>query len=117
MFIQSLEAYSAARLYALESLKINEEFDDKTGVGDALNLFAALAVAAGDLEKAGRLFGAAQTIYDSIGCKPEKIDQEFLDRYIKEARETMGDEAFEAVFREGKSIRMKDAIAFVRETD
>jgi hypothetical protein len=104
-------------LYALESLKISEELGDKIATGDALGTFAALAAAAGEMEKAARLFGAARAIYDATGSKLAKADQIFFDRYIEEARATIGEEAFEAAFSQGKAMRLKKAVASARETD
>jgi tetratricopeptide (TPR) repeat protein len=109
--------YKAARLYALESLKISEELGDKINTGIALGIFAALAVAAGEMEKAARFFGAAQAIYDATGYKSDKVDQIFFDRYTEEARAAIGEEAFEAAFSEGKAMRLKKAVATARETN
>jgi non-specific serine/threonine protein kinase len=109
--------YKAARLYALESLKISEELGDKIATGDTLGTFAALAVAAGEMEKAARLFGAAQAIYDAAGYKLDITDQIFFYRYTEEARAAIGEEAFEAAFGEGKAMRLKKAVALARETD
>ncbi len=109
--------YNAALSFALEGLKISEELGDKIVTGNALGIFAALAVAAGEMEKAARLFGAAQTIFDAIGYKSDKVDQIFFDRYNSEARAAMGEEAFEAAFSEGKAMRLKKAVALARETD
>lgn len=107
--------YKAARLYALESLKISEELGDKILTGYALGTFAALAVAAGEMEKGARLFGAAQAIYDATGNKSDKVDQIFFDRYNGEALAAMGDETFEAAEAEGRAMSMKEAIALARE--
>jgi predicted ATPase len=108
--------YKTALSFALESLKIFKELGDEIFIGIGLGIFAALAVAAGETEKAARLFGAAQAIFDATGFKLDKVDQMFFDRYIGEARAGIGEEAFEAAFREGQSMRLKDAIALARET-
>jgi hypothetical protein len=75
-----------------------------------------LAVSAGETEKAARLFGAEQAIYDAHGYKLDIADQIFFDRYINEARARMGGEASEAAFQEGKQMRLKKAVALARET-
>ncbi len=69
------------------------------------------------MEKAARLFGAAQAIYDAAGSKSDKADQIFVDRYTEEARAAIGEEAFEAAFSEGKAMRLKKAVASARETN
>jgi predicted ATPase len=108
--------YKAALSFALEGLKISEELGDKIRTGTALGIFAGLAVTVGEMEKAARLFGAAQAIYDAIGYKLVKADEIFFDHYISEARAQMNDEAYEAAFLEGQMMRMKKAIALARET-
>ena len=59
---------------------------------------------------------SAQAIYDAIGYEIEKVDQEFVDLYLTEARDLMGDEAFAAMFKEGQTMSLNNAIALVRET-
>jgi len=112
-----LEDYQSALLNALESLQVSEELGDKISMGDALNIFGALAVAAGEMEKAARLWAAAQAIYKATGFKLEKVDREFNDRYISEARAAIGDKLFDASFEQGRLMRLKEAIALARETD
>jgi non-specific serine/threonine protein kinase len=107
--------YKSAFSYALEGLKISEELGDKIVTGHALGIFAALAAATGETEKAARLFGAMQAIYDAIGYKLYKADKIFFDRYTREARTAIGEEAFEAAFREGQSAGLRNAIALVCE--
>ena len=109
--------YNSALLNAFESLKVSEELGDKISMGDALNIFGALAVKAGEMEKAARLWAAAQAIYETTGFKLEKVDREFNDRYISEARAAIGDKAFASAFEEGQSMRLKEAIALARETN
>ena len=107
--------YKAALSFALEALKTCEELGDKVYTGLSLGIFAALAAAAGEVEKAAQLFGAMQAVYDAMGYKLEKADQIFLDRYTGEAREALGERGFEVAFREGQSMRLKKAIALARE--
>jgi predicted ATPase/serine/threonine protein kinase len=109
------EDYKSALSYAFESLKISEELGNRIFTGITLGIFAALGVAAGETEKSARLFGAMQAIHDAIGYKSDKIDQIFFDRYISKARAKIGCETFEAAFEEGRSMRLKDAIALARE--
>jgi predicted ATPase len=108
--------YQSATSFALEGLKVSEEFGNKIVTGTALGVFAALAVAAGEPEKAARLWGAAQAIFDAADYKLDKTDQDFVDRYVGEARAAVGDEAYEASHREGRAMRFEHAVALARET-
>ncbi len=112
-----MKDFRSARSYCLESLKVSEQLGDKKGIGGALDRLAALAVKDGRMEKAAQLWGAAQSIFEAIGYKTEKVDQDFKDLYASEARTALGDEAFDAAQAKGKSMRMKRAIALARETD
>ena len=85
--------------------------------GIVLGIFAALAVIAKEMEKAARLFGAAQAVFDAIGYKLDKADREFVDHYTGEARLALGEEAFSSVFEEGKQMRLKKAVALARENN
>ncbi|CAN5134483.1 hypothetical protein BH20ACI1_BH20ACI1_07200 [soil metagenome] len=107
--------YQASREYSLEALQISEKIGDKTVVALAINVLAALAYKIGKPEKAARLTGAAAAIYESIGHKPGKVDQDFIDRYISETRAIMGDEAFDKSFDKGRSMPLQDAVALARE--
>lgn len=109
--------YNSAVSFALETLKLSEELGDKIFTGAALGTFAALAVAAGKIEKAARLFGAAQAIFDETGYKLEKADQEFNNRFIKEAQLKITENTFEAAFQKGKSMPLNEAVSLAREMD
>jgi predicted ATPase/serine/threonine protein kinase len=110
------EDYQSARSYALESLEVSEELEDKISIGDALNVFGALAVKAGRMEKSAQFYGAAQAIYEATGFELERVDREFIARYTEEAQAAIGSEAFDAALAEGRSMKMKKAIALARET-
>lgn len=112
-----LEDYQSSRSYCLESLKVSEELGDKKGIGGALDRLAALAVKDGKMEKAARLWGVAKTIFEAIGYKIEKVDQDFKDRYSNEARTVIGNEVFEVAEAEGRAMQLKKAIALARETN
>lgn len=111
-----LQEDKAARLYALKCLKISEELDDKTSIGDALNVFAALAIADEDLEKSAHLFGSAQAIHQATGYKLDKVDQKFVDFYHEKAQTQMGEACFNEKFQEGQKLSLKNAIALACET-
>jgi non-specific serine/threonine protein kinase len=107
--------YQSAISYTLECLEATEDLGDKRNMGITLSIFGALAVAAGEMEKAARLWGAAQGIFDAIGFKLVKVDQEFNDRYICDARAAIGDEAFETAFEKGRSMPLKEALTLARQ--
>lgn len=109
--------YQAAVSYTLECLEVSEVLGDKRNMGITLSIFGGLAVIAGETEKAARLWGAAQGIFDAIGFKLVKVDQEFNERYISRCREIIGDEAFEAAFQTGRAMPLKEAMSLARQID
>jgi predicted ATPase/serine/threonine protein kinase len=111
------EDYEAALPYALEALDVSEKLGDRILLAHALDKLGAVAVAAGEPEKAARLWGAARAIFESKGFKIEITEQRFLDRYEASARSAIGDAAFRAACREGQSMHLKKALALARETD
>ncbi|HQZ81855.1 MAG TPA: tetratricopeptide repeat protein [Pyrinomonadaceae bacterium] len=112
-----LEDYQASHAYTLESMKISEEMGSTVSIGYALERFAALAVIGGEMERAARLSGAMESIYEAAGYKIEEVDRLFLERYLGEARSAMGLAAFELAKTDGKSMSVKDAIALARENE
>ncbi len=113
----ALEDYAASRVYGLETLKLAEEAGDKLGIGFALERFLALAVIDGEAEKAVRLFGALENIYESAGYKIEGVDEIFLNRYLDQARNAIGDEKYNHAKTEGRQLSLADAIALARENE
>ena len=109
--------YQSSLSYFLEALKLSEELGDKRVISAVLDGLAALAVKTGKIEKAGHLWGAAQAISQATGDKIERVAKDFNDRYGKEARSIIGDEAFDVALVEGRTMRMKEAIALAREVD
>ena len=83
-------------------------------MGITLSIFGALAVAAGAMENAAILWGAAQAVFDAIGFKLVRVDHDFNESYISEARTTIGDAAFDAAFEKGQSIPLKESIELAR---
>jgi predicted ATPase/DNA-binding winged helix-turn-helix (wHTH) protein len=107
--------YPSAIVYTLECLEVTEDLGDKRNMGITLSICAALAVVGGKMEKAARLWGAAQGVFDAIAFKLVKVDQEFNERYTSEARAAIGDEAFEATFEKGRSMPLKEAMMLARQ--
>lgn len=106
--------YDSAYQYAAENLIDTEASNYKIEIGITLNIFAALLAAGGGMEKAARLWGAAQAIFDATGYKLEKADQEFYDHYLCQVQTELSKETFGTAFKEGQSMPLKQAIAFAR---
>jgi len=111
----SMEDYTASREYALESLRLAKTAGDSVGIGFTMERFMALSVIEGEPQKAARIYGALEKIYEASGFMVEAVDQAFLDSYLDKARAAIGDANFNQAIIDGHSISIKDLIAEIVE--
>jgi non-specific serine/threonine protein kinase len=94
----------------LEAVRI---LGDSAGAARAIDLLGVAAVAAGDHERAARLFGAAQgiwhTVADTIGSEPFRDRRE---RARSLARDELGAAEFDAVCAAGSELSVEDAVGY-----
>lgn len=109
-----LEDFDAARSYCLETLEASEKIGDKIMTGNALDRFGALAVKTGEPKKAAHLWGAAQAIYDGIGYKLEKVERDFNEKYITEARTAIG-ASFDDEYAKGYKLNVEKAVKLAQK--
>ena len=83
--------------------------------------FAGMVAAQGqqraELERAARLFGAAEALEDSMIARPEFaiFDNGALQAPIAMLRTRLGDDAFAAAWAEGRAMTLEQAIAYALE--
>ena len=105
---------TAADLYR-ESLSVSWATGLNPLVQSALEGFACVAGAKGDVERAARLWGAAQALHET---KNIPRDTDFLaeaDARISAVRTGMGDEAWEEVWRTGRAMTLDRAVSYALE--
>ncbi|HEX8650105.1 MAG TPA: protein kinase [Pyrinomonadaceae bacterium] len=100
-----------ARACFRETIRIDQKLGDRARVSYSLDGFGALAVARREMRRAARLFGAADHLRQSSGYALEPLDRQFRDRYAQEARNGLGEGEYEMAEREGRALRMREAIA------
>jgi predicted ATPase/serine/threonine protein kinase len=105
----------AARACFRETIGIDQKMGDRARVSYSLDGFGALAVVRGEMRRAARLFGAADQLRASSGYAIEPLDREFRDRYASEARAALDESDYAAAEREGRALRMREAIALALE--
>ncbi|MDQ6917459.1 MAG: tetratricopeptide repeat protein [Pseudomonadota bacterium] len=95
-----------------ESLAIHRELGHRSGAAFSLEglAFAALALAAPG--RAVRLWGAAERLRGEIGSPYPPDERVRYDREVAAARATMGDDAFDRTWQEGRSMTWKEAIEY-----
>ena len=77
-----------------------------------LEAFAVLAAAQNQMERAARLFGAAESLYASTHFEMSPKERGEHDQAITTTRAALGEEAFAAAWAEGRMMTMEQASAF-----
>jgi predicted ATPase/class 3 adenylate cyclase len=96
----------------VEAFEAFQEVGDREGLAECLELTAALAAGSERHEAAGRIAGAAAALRDAIGVPvASPADRARLERYLRRAREALGDEEFERAFAAGAELSQGSAVA------
>lgn len=104
--------HADARRQAAECLEIFRQQGNRNGLCGALDVFAALAQAARDPERALRLSGAAAAIRSEIRTPLAPRWAEVLRSLVVEpARQALGDRA-DAIWSEGAAMGEEEAVAY-----
>jgi predicted ATPase/transcriptional regulator with XRE-family HTH domain len=105
---------AVARERFAESLKEFRAVGLPRGVAEALAGFAAVAAhrrTPGAAVRAARLWGAADAIHAAEGTPVWPADEAERARYEALARETLGNEAFDAAYGDGRALSSEQAVA------
>lgn len=87
----------------------------RIGIIDVLEGLAALASSQDSFTEAARIFGAAQAARDDIGYGRLPGASERYKRALDDARDRMGDVAFDAAWVEGQRLSLDEILTFVRK--
>jgi non-specific serine/threonine protein kinase len=92
------------------SLRLNYEMSDPYGVAFVMDRFAVLASLTGQPERALRLTGAAETLREQVGARPNALEQKYIDQQIETAQLALGRMA-DTALTAGRGLGVADAIA------
>ncbi len=95
-----------------ESLILCRRVDDKWVSVECLEGLARIASAAGQCERAVRLFAAGDVLREAIGWHPAPIDQAQHGQDVFSARAGLGEKAFVAAWAEGREMTLEQAIEY-----
>jgi non-specific serine/threonine protein kinase len=90
-----MKTYSATISYPLEGL-------------------ALLARAQNQMERAARLFGAAEGLYSPVRFAMSTAERAEHDEAIASVRSALGKEAFSVLYQEGRSLSLQEAVSYAR---
>ena len=112
--------YRKARALFQESLELHREYGYRIGMmEECLGGFAAILGLTGKPEPAARLFGAMESLLESIRMTrgTDATDQKEYDHYIAVVRSQLDKAAFAKAWAEGRAMTLEQAIEFaLRET-
>ncbi|MFP3988223.1 AAA family ATPase [Streptomyces sp. E11-3] len=118
-YVQGQAAFGLGRLdeaatHTRTALKGKAALHDSIGIAMALDLLASVAAATGQGERAARLLGISQRIWDTTGRSQVGLPDLLAAREAceRQARETTGDTGYEAAFRKGLEDSTDDGLAY-----
>ena len=106
-----------ARANASQALRIFHQYGDVAGITLALDDFASLAVAADDLPRAARLWGAARALSSAGGVGlADFVDQQYEFYSRPNARFSLNSEELERYALEGRAMTLDESVAYALGT-
>jgi non-specific serine/threonine protein kinase len=108
---------AASRLFA-EGIAPSEEMGDRGNVAHILEALGIVAGARGETLKAARLLGASEALTSAIGLRGHtyyRPDRALYERVEAEAKDALGEEAFEAAMQEGRAMPPGRAVEYALE--
>jgi non-specific serine/threonine protein kinase len=105
--------YKAARGFVEESLAMRAEFGDKVSLGEGLVILAAVHSAEGRLEEAGRLFGAAEAMYEAASAKMEPVVLRIYNQAAPDTRSRLGEDNWRKAHEDGRSMTLEQVMSAV----
>jgi non-specific serine/threonine protein kinase len=106
-----LQDLASAMAMQKESLTYRWEIRNTEDVAHGLSNMAMVAVAAGAIERAARLFGAAESTHELIGNPVKEPEKTIYQRYIDKTRASMDAESFQAAWTAGRALNLETAVA------
>ncbi|MER5258167.1 hypothetical protein [Streptomyces sp. NPDC002855] len=103
-----------AAAHARTALKGKALLHDSIGSATAIDVLASLDAVTGRGERAARLLGIGQQIWDTTGPPQVGVPELLAARQAceRQARDSIGDDAYEAAFRKGMEDSIDDGITY-----
>lgn len=109
---QSQGDYVTARSLHTEAIVICQEIHHFYGAGFHSEALATLAATQNKLDRAARLFGAAEEVLPAIRFEMFAAERDRHDQVLAAVRTALGEEAFDAVYEEGKKLTLDEVVAY-----
>lgn len=103
--------FAAARVSLAASLRLFRELADRKGMAENLKETAAVLLAQSETRNAARLWGASQSLRESIGSPMAPLEKVRHEGLLEQARLSLGENAFAAAWDKGCSLTWEQAAA------
>jgi predicted ATPase/tRNA A-37 threonylcarbamoyl transferase component Bud32 len=104
--------YQQAEQFALEGLALLYELKLKYHSTIVLSMLAGPVASLGKAERAARLLGASEAIFESMSVSLQPADQIEIESYIKLARDQLGEDAFHIAWDKGRKMSFEQAVKY-----
>ena len=104
--------YPEALNYFNEFFKTAQTVNGTISAPDFFIGLAAVAAGTNQPERAARLFGSAQGIFESTGGRMMPFNRAEFDRHIQIAKDILGGNTFEALAAEGRQLTVEQVITY-----
>jgi tetratricopeptide (TPR) repeat protein len=108
--------YAAAFAANREGIQLYVKAGDARSVGDALANLARVALSLGDADRAARLFGAADAMYEATGTTRMRWNWPTANGEGAALRTRLSAEDFAAAWAEGRAMTLDEAVAYALAT-
>lgn len=105
--------YRLAARYFEDDYRMSHRIPDKMKVFELLLGLTAIAAGFNQPERAAKLYGATQAIFEKSPYMPRERSE--FERHIQIAREQLGEERFEVLTAEGRAMTVEQAVAYALE--
>jgi predicted ATPase/class 3 adenylate cyclase len=105
-----LGEHQAARSFQRECLPLSLELKSELAIAQNLEGLAAAWQVEGQVERAARLFGAADALREAISTPLDPVEQQVYDRPMAALRASLGDQAYAAARAVGRAMPLQHAV-------
>jgi predicted ATPase/transcriptional regulator with XRE-family HTH domain len=99
-----------------QGLALSQTLGDQARIAWCLAGLGSVAALDADPERAAQLWGAAERLRQSIGCRSAPASRATYERALAAARAQLGDDAFAAAWAAGQALTLEQAIAYALDT-
>ncbi len=99
-----------------QALSLFQSLGDRRGLAECVVGLAGV-VATEQPERAARLFGAAEWLFETMGAQLSPTNQPDYEQYLAVARDRIDTQAFASAWEEGRAMTLKQAMAYATEGD